>query len=71
MKNRKFLVTFGYNLDHSNIDYLVSDRLSPHKGWIQKDYFDPVLHKGAAFILNYQIIDTNVAKVSQRYVTGG
>lgn len=67
MKNRKFLVTFGYNLDHSNIDYLVSDRLSRHKGWIQKDYFDPVLHKGAAFILNYQIIDTNVARVSQRY----
>lgn len=31
MKNRKFLVTFGYNLDHSNIDYLVSDRLSSHK----------------------------------------
>jgi hypothetical protein len=67
MKNRKFLVTFGYNLDHSNIDYLVSDRLSRHKGRIQKDYFDPVLHKGAAFILNYQIIDTNAARVSQRY----
>ncbi|MGE7824711.1 hypothetical protein [Paenibacillus sp. NPDC093718] len=60
MKNRKFLVTFGYNLDHSNIDYLVSDHLSRYKGWIQKDYFDPVLHKGAAFILNYQIIDTKL-----------
>lgn len=67
VKNRKFLVTYGYNLDHSNIDHLVSDRLSRHKGWIQKDYFDPVLHQGAAFILNYQIIDTNVARVSQRY----
>ena len=66
MKNRKFLVTFGYNLDHSNIDYLVSDRLSRHKGWIQKDYFEPVSQ--GAFILNYQIIDTNVAKVSRYYL---
>ena len=49
MKNRKFLVTFGYNLDHSNIDYLVSDRLSRHKGWIQKDYFDPVSHRGRVY----------------------
>lgn len=67
MKNRKFLITFGHNLDHSNMDDLVSDRLSRHKGRIQKDYFDPVLRKGAAFILNYQIIDTNADRVSQRY----
>ena len=44
----------------------MSDRLSRHKGWIQKDYFEPVLHT-AALILNYQIIDTNAARVSQRY----
>ncbi|ANA80555.1 hypothetical protein PVOR_04383 [Paenibacillus vortex V453] len=67
MHKRRFLLTFGRNLDHSNIDYLVKSRLSRYKGGIQKDYFNTVLKKGAEVILNYQIIDTNFDRISSRY----
>lgn len=67
MKNRRFLLTFGRNLDHSNIDYLVKWRLSKYKGGLQEDYFNTVLNKGADIILNYQIIDTNFERRSSKY----
>lgn len=67
MDKRRFLLTFGCNLDHSNIDYLVKDRLSKFKGSIQKDYFNPDLKKGAEIILNYQIIDINFDRISSKY----
>ncbi len=67
LDKRRFLLTFGRNLDHSNIDYLVKSRLSKYKGRIQKDYFNPILQKGAELILNYQIIDTNFDRISSKY----
>lgn len=45
LDKRRFLLTFGRNLDHSNIDYLVKSRLSKYKGGIQEDYFNPILQK--------------------------
>lgn len=67
LDKRRFLLTFGRNLDHSNIDYLVKSRLSKYKGGIQEDYFNPILQKGAEVILNYQIIDTNFDRKSSKY----
>jgi len=67
VEKRRFLLTFGRNLDHSNIDYLVQSRLFKYKGRIQEDYFNPVLKRGAELILNYQIIDTNFNRVSMKY----
>ncbi|WP_234032863.1 hypothetical protein [Paenibacillus faecalis] len=61
------MLTFGCNLDHSNIDYLVKQRLSQLKGRLQEDYFNPKLNKGAECILNYQVIDTNFDKISSKY----
>ncbi|NMO95020.1 hypothetical protein HII30_04365 [Paenibacillus lemnae] len=66
-KRRTLLLTFGHNLDHSNIHALVQDRLAKNKGGLQKDYFDPVLHKGAEVILNYRTIDTNFNRISDKY----
>lgn len=67
MEKRRFLLTFGFNLDHSNIDHLVKERLAKHRGGIQEDYFNTVLQKGADLILNYQIIDTNFDRISSKY----
>ncbi|SEL43049.1 hypothetical protein SAMN04488688_10413 [Paenibacillus sp. cl141a] len=45
MKNRKFLITFGHHLDHSNMDDLVSDRLSR----LRLPFHEPIMNSIGRF----------------------
>ncbi|WP_010272128.1 hypothetical protein [Paenibacillus senegalensis] len=66
MNQRRLLLTYGHDLDHSNIDFLVRERLAPYFAY-GIDYEHPSLQFGAEFILNYQVYDTNIKKWTPSY----
>lgn len=65
--HRKLLITYGSDLDHSNMNDRVHKLLKPFEGPAQKDYDFPVLRKGSEFILNYETFDTNPNKPFESY----
>ncbi|WP_172195766.1 hypothetical protein [Saccharibacillus qingshengii] len=66
--SRRLLITFGADLDHSNMDYLVRTLLKPYVSeTLQTDYTHPVLRKGAELVLNLETFDTSPGRPFERY----